>query len=351
MSHSMRVGHFVSFGLGGADKCSLNIIRGLISLGLEPIVFYNEFSIPRHVSSNHDVGYTPPSRMLQYKTLVRLVKIGGVEEFTDYGLDILHTQRSGSDRWLLPDFDKRGWPFKIVETNFHGDLNTRADVRVFPSHLLAQRSGVAVQCIPNAINRPMTKESLKEELGLGDRFVFGRIARPDKDIYSDLNLRAYASLENSNTHFLYVAPYSQARLDAENLGIKNITFLDPVIDDNMVSKIYNTFDVLCHSNSAGETFGNTIAEAMIHGKPVVSHYGAPRWPQAHIELFGDMTELVTKAGDSASYAANMRLLMDDSSYYNKVSSYLKHRAEFLYESSVVAQQYIDLYDQILANAK
>ena len=45
-----------------------------------------------------------------------------------------------------------------------------------------------------------------------------------------------------------------------------------------------TFDVFCHCNPLGETFGNTVAEAMMHGKPVVSHLGKRSWPQAQIEL-------------------------------------------------------------------
>ena len=70
-------------------------------------------------------------------------------------------------------------------------------------------------------------------------------------------------MQGDDTCFLYVAPNTRVKDDIERLGIKNIILINPTSDEEIVSKLYNTFDVLCHSNSLGETFGNTIAEAMI----------------------------------------------------------------------------------------
>tara|TARA_Y100000310_G_scaffold129165_1_gene128310 strand:- start:1952 stop:2983 length:1032 start_codon:yes stop_codon:yes gene_type:complete len=342
----MKVGHFVSLGLGGADKCAVNIVRGLCELGEEPLVFYNEFSIPRSVAGNHDDGYTPPSRISQYEGLVELIQIDSVSDFRDYGLDILHTHRSGEDAWLLPGLELQNFPFKIVETNFHGGMHTKADVRVSPSKSLLSRLGPATRIIPNAINPPRVDSSLKESLGLQGKFVYGRIARPDRDIYCKTNLEAYSQIETDETSFLYIAPYSQARADAKELGIKNIIFIEPTVDDFKVSQFYNTFDLLCHSNRIGETFGNTIAEAMIHGTPVVSHFGSPSWPQAHVDLFGDRAELVVESGATSKYSELMNRFREPE-YHKSVSSYLQERAKRLYDYRVVASQYLDLYREIL----
>ena len=342
----MKIGHFVSLGLGGADKCALNIIRGLCELGEKPLVFYNEYSIPRRVDTNHDDGYTPPSRMSQYDGLADLVRINSVSDFKNYDLDILHTHRSGEDTWLLPGFKTQDFSFRVVETNFHGGCNTRADIRVVPSQLLLTKVGGNSRMIPNAINPPRLETNLRDSLELQDKFVYGRIARPDRDIYSKVNLEAYAQVETDETSFLYIAPYSQARIDAKALGIKNITFIDPTVDDFKVSQFYNTFDLLCHSNGIGETFGNTIAEAMMHGVPVISHFGSPSWPQAHVDLFGERTELIVENGDVSRYAESMRRFRDPE-FHKKVASYLQERAKKLYDYKVVASQYLELYREIL----
>ena len=51
--------------------------------------------------------------------------------------------------------------------------------------------------------------------------------------------------------------------------------VDPACTDTLPSNVIAStgFDLLCHANKIGETFGNTIAEAMIHEKPVISIEG------------------------------------------------------------------------------
>ena len=49
MGKKIKLGQVVSFGVGGADKCALNLIKGLIVLNedMEILVFYNKYSHPR----------------------------------------------------------------------------------------------------------------------------------------------------------------------------------------------------------------------------------------------------------------------------------------------------------------
>ena len=348
MGNKLKIGQVVSFGVGGADKCALNLVKGLLSLNLniEITIFHNKYSHPKS-----DELKTNPSRFNEYLELpVKIVEFNDVAELNNYDIDILNTHRSGNDTWFLPNFESTSFKFKVIETNFHGYNQTKSDFRVYPSNELTnhlQLCNIPYTVIPNPIITSITNEDLKTELNINGKFIYGRIARPDANIYNDINLRAYKEIENDETVFIYMAPNSKAISDANNLGIKNIIFIEPSSDELMVSKFYNTIDVLCHSNSLGETFGNTIAEAMINGKPIITHNGMASWPQAHKELVGDMTELFITENFVDNYAKLMLRLKDDKEYYQKASKYLKNRADMFYDYIMVSKAYLELYKKLL----
>jgi glycosyltransferase involved in cell wall biosynthesis len=346
MGNKLKIGQIVSFGVGGADKCALNLIKGLLNLETDITVFYNKYSHPRI-----DESETNPSRFDEYKTLpIKMIEFNHVSELNNYDIDILQTHRSGNDTWFLPDFETTEFKFKVVETNFHGYNQTKSDFRIYPSITLTnhlQKTNIPYVVIPNPINTTITNQNLRDELNLKHKFIYGRIGRPDSNIYSDINLRAYKKIESNDTCFLYMAPNQKAIEDAKKLEINNIIFLKPSSNELDVSKFYNTIDVLCHSNSLGETFGNTIAEAMINKKPVITHVGMESWPQAHRELVGDFTELFVSDNIVENYSNLMLKLKNDSSYYKMVSDYLKTRSDDLYDYINVSKKYLKLYKNLL----
>jgi glycosyltransferase involved in cell wall biosynthesis len=331
----MIVGQWLSFGIGGADKASYLLTKGLIELGVEVKIFYNEKSFPNQYNL---------SRYSQCESLgVPMFKIDKLSDLNNYGLQILNTHRSGDDLWLIPGFEQTNFNFKIVETNIHGYTRSKADIRIFPSYEMIKGKNITCpyNIIPNPIMCKLSESNLKQELGLDDKFVFGRIARPE--MYSRTCLKAFKLIENNNIHFLYVAPCDLSRKDTENFRIKNITFIDQTINEVYISKLYNTFDVLCHSNNMGETFGNTIAEAMIHGKPVISHLGS-NWPQAQKEVMGEYGDTYVCENNINQYSKLMSRLFEDKQEYINYSNYIKDRANSLYDYRVVVKKYIDVYN-------
>ena len=71
----MVVGQWVSFGIGGADKASYCLVKGLIELGIEVKVFYNNMSFP----DEHSL-----SRYSQYENLnVPMFKVGSVSDLNN----------------------------------------------------------------------------------------------------------------------------------------------------------------------------------------------------------------------------------------------------------------------------
>jgi len=346
MSNVITIGQFLSFGIGGADKAAYCLTKGLVESGIKVIVFYNESSFPKR--SPQVDSEVLLSRYNQCCELgVPMVKITNLIDLNNYNLDILNTHRSGDDTWFVPGFENTLFNFKVVETNFHGHSQTKADIRIFPSHEMIKNKRVngLYKVIPNPIMNKLTGDNLRDELDLQGKFVFGRIARPSRDIYSTTCLEAFKLIENNDVHFLYVAPHQIAIDDAANFKIKNITFIDQTIDEVYISKLYNTFDVLCHSTPLGETFGNTIAEAMIHGKPIISHWGN-NWPQAQREVIGEekIEYICQDAPDQ--YSNLMVKLLSNKHEYNDYSSYVKRRADKLYDYREVAKRYIEVYQNL-----
>jgi glycosyltransferase involved in cell wall biosynthesis len=86
---------------------------------------------------------------------------------------------------------------------------------------------------------------------------------------------------------IWVGKSRLAELDALKFGLNNILWLDPIEDPTKVADLYQTFDVYLHVNALGETFGNTVAEAVLRGIPVASLKGDRRYPQAQAELLAD----------------------------------------------------------------
>jgi hypothetical protein len=158
----VRVGHFVSFGIGGADRAAFNILLGLKRQGLDPLVLFNEFSFPKR-TADQDTSQPLLSTKHLFDSEFKTYRIDNCGDFERFDLDILHTHRSGEDEWLLPGLGEiEDRQFKIIETNFHGRLRTPADVRVFPTRTLMDfrkiKPSTTALCIPNAILKPLSPQ-------------------------------------------------------------------------------------------------------------------------------------------------------------------------------------------------
>lgn len=343
----MVVGQWLSFGIGGADKASYLLTKGLIELGIEVKIFYNEKSFPGPCRQwDRDIKLL--SRYEQCKSLgAPMFEISNSDDLNNYGLTVLNTHRSGDDFSLIPGLEQANLNFKVIETNFHGHTGTKADVRIFPSYEMLKTRGMPCKydVIPNPIMCKLSEDNLSKQLGIDGKFIFGRIGRPAIDIYSNTCLEAFKLIENDDVYFLYVAPCNATIKDIKSFGIKNITVIEQTLDELYISKLYNTFDVLCHSNNMGETFGNTIAEAMIHGKPVISHLGKD-WPQAQREVIGKYENTYVCENDAVIYSRLMTKLFLDKQRYNDYSNYVKDRADKLYDYRVVAKKYLELYRKL-----
>ncbi len=340
------IGQFLSFGIGGADKTAYCLTRGLVESGVEVKVFYNERSFPKRspqVDSNILLSRYDECNALG----IPMIEITDLADLNNHSLDILNTHRSGDDTWFVPGFENMLFNFKVVETNFHGHTLTKADMRVFPSYEMIKNKRINSPyiIIPNPTMCKLTDDNLRDELNLQGKFVFGTIKRPSKENYSYTCLEAFKLLDSNATHFIHIAAHPIVIEYAINRKINNITFIDQTIDEVYLSKLYNTFDVLCHGTPSGETFGNTIAEAMIHGKPVISHWGS-NYPQAQREVIGEEKIEYICQNDPVQYSALMRKLMENKQEYDDYAYYVKERADRIYDYRETVKKYIEVYKNI-----
>lgn len=346
----MRIGMFVSFGIGGADKSSYYLARGLKELGHDVVIFYTEMSFPK-VSIQWDPNYEMLSRFDNYKDF-ESYQITDVNQFNNFNIDILNSHRSGEDLWLIPGFEEGQYNFPIVETNFHGVLQTKADYRVFPSQTLVnfKRLTIPHTVIFNPIMPKLTNENLRSELGIPkEAFVFGKISRASNEIFTPITYLAYKKNENPNAYFIQMGINKATQEIANKLKLKNFITVDQTLDETRISEFYNTFDLYCHGNKLGETFGNTVAEAMMHGKPVITHIGDPTWPQAQCEVIDREEHIIRRQDVHAfeDYGNLMHLLMTDRDKYNEFQSYCEQRAKNYFDFQIVASKYADLFKRIL----
>jgi glycosyltransferase involved in cell wall biosynthesis len=341
----MKVGHFVSLGIGGADRATYNLAMGLKALGTPPVILFSKNSFPSR-TADQDPHLPLLDILSLYESEFETHRIEDVEDLSAFNLDILHTHQSGNAHWLLPGLGALNRKFRIVETNFHGFQETPADFRIFPSQALMEWRRIPLgddnAVIPNAILSPSSSASFRYELGLPTgAVILGRVARADNNVFSASLLKVYRNLKKSRqVALVWVGASEQARESAEILGLRDVIWIDPVQSPEVVSKWMNTFDVFCHFNKLGETFGNTVAEAMMHGLPVVSLAGSIGYPQAQKEVLGTSSRIYRSRGQAKR---ELMRLIDQPSIRRGVGQENQIRARNKFSLEVVAAEVAAVY--------
>ncbi|MBI3555852.1 MAG: glycosyltransferase family 4 protein [Deltaproteobacteria bacterium] len=274
--------------------------------------------------------------------------------------DILHVHYSGNAEAPTSDEEVLSRIPVTVTTNPFEKQNTAPAHRhvkkiLFVSRwLLENRAQWASQdaragVLYNPIEVPCTQSTLRTELGIPENaFVVGRVGRADPGIHDPIGLRAYRQIEDANTFFLALSPPDNMLRQAKALNLKNFISLPPKADDVFLSKFYNTIDVLAHSRRDGETFGCNIAEAMIHGTPVISHLTP--FMNAQSEVIGD-TGFVCAQDDWQDYAAKLALLKSDQQIRYELSSRSESRALEQFEARSLTHRLEKIYLELLAQSR
>jgi len=200
--------------------------------------------------------------------------------------------------------------------------------------------------VPNPIAEPTAEDNLRAGLGIPPgAFVLGRIGRPDPAIYDSIALDAYRAIADDNAWFLSVAPPAEMTQAAKRAGLKRFVALPPSADWEWLSRFYSTLDVFAHTRRDGETFGCAIAEAMIHGVPVISHRSEKM--NAQIETIGQGGKVVEQ-GDVRGYAEAIVALRNDPDLRRSMGETARQRARTEFGAAKVTRQLEAIYRALVS---
>jgi glycosyltransferase involved in cell wall biosynthesis len=288
--------------------------------------------------------------------------------------DIVHLHRSGYAEW--PGFRYMASRAKWVETNIFGyhdnTSESQIDLHVYISEFIRDRArgagGPDGPILFNPIEQPvfdMTSENraqCRQELLSAhklpqDAILLGRVGRADN--FDPISLRAFAELEKAfpNVYYIVVNGCSRWPETVRELGIQNVRFVGPIVEDDLLSRFYMGLDIYAHARHDGECCPCNIQEAMMHGLPVVSHESAIYNGQSEIIGTGGF---VVPIGDYENYrdilaqlVLNPEMQDADGSGFVRLRDYFgreaRRRAMRHFEASCVTNTLENLYDYVLSN--
>ena len=172
-----------------------------------------------------------------------------------------------------------------------------------------------IQMVSHLINGKVNKRSnLRKELKLDNIFVFGFHQRVSDNIFSEIPIRAFKMLNRSDSFFLLMGGSRKYLELAQELKIDNFRQINFSPDKNMITSFLNTLDVYSHGRKDGEVNSTSIAEAMRHGLPLLTH--STNLNNGQIK----QAEGIGFVGhDVESYYLNMKKLIENENLYTALS--------------------------------
>ena len=179
----------------------------------------------------------------------------------------------------------------IVPTGIHCvfDMSQpHGTVYVAVSETLANKYSKPGEFVPHMISlKPSTThDNMREQLNIPlDAIVFGRHGGTDTfnlPFVRDI-IKAIVRM-HKNIYFVFV---NTPIFDVHT----QVIFLDKIIDNDIKNKFIHTCDAHIEAGSLGHTFGISIAEFMINGKPVIAYDAPNLWNRAHLDILEDKAHI------------------------------------------------------------
>ena len=197
--------------------------------------------------------------------------------------------------------------------------------------------------LPAPLDPPHTQEDYRKELGIHkDAIIAGFHQRPADNIWSRIPLNAFNKCQNEKWHFIIKGGSDLYKKQAKELKLKNMHFLPSDGDNMTVSKFLNTLDIFAHGREDGETFGAVIAEALIHGKPCISHF-SKNGDNAQRETMGAAGLF---ALDEEDYTKKLYSLLNDSKLRDNLALKAKEQSK-QYSIENTIKSVTEIYDKVL----
>lgn len=186
--------------------------------------------------------------------------------------------------------------------------------------------------------------SLRAELGLTGKVILGFHQRNADSIFSPLPLEAYKKIENETTHFIILGGSDLYKKQAQELGIKNITFIGHSADPKKIYSFLATLDVYAHGRKDGEVNSTAMAEAMYFGLPIISHVSDIN--NGHIECIGNAGYVAQNITD---YTSELSKVVQDAIYREQLSQNAHKRFAEMYELKSQIARIESIYEDVVKN--
>ena len=197
--------------------------------------------------------------------------------------------------------------------------------------------------IPIPAEPPATNLDMRRELGIPrNALVAGFHQRVDEHIFSPIPLEAFAKVARLDWHFILMGGGKAYREQAQQLGMRNIHFVPHSGSSEQISRFLNSLDVFAHGRSDGETFGTVFAEAMMHGKPCLSHRS--KIANAQVETMGPAGLFADGVSD---YADKLSRLFSDANLRAQLAKKAKAHAEEYYSLDACVDELTRIYARVL----
>ncbi len=236
------------------------------------------------------------------------------EVLKQHDIDLVVAAGSGYPEFPVANITK----LPIVHLNIFGSVNPQKNVikHLCISDYLTERVSAVlrnrdVETLYIQSEGPDTEAfqrgcEIRQDLGLEETdIVFGRIGRPDNNIFDPIGIRAFQKIvaRHPNAHYLIMSPPPVLEELVRKEHIPNVHFIPPSGKEQDVWAFHNAIDALAHFRRDGETMGLNIAESMLCGKPVISHISTV-W-NAHLEYLEPSFSRIAGIDDVGAYEKYM----------------------------------------------
>ncbi|SHL01993.1 glycosyltransferase family protein [Chryseobacterium polytrichastri] len=235
-------------------------------LGNESIIIYNK-TLP----TNHQLGIE------KFKNRFQVIDYSDFKEvdtiIKNNNIDLFYAIKNGF---------QDGVETKECKTVIHSVfkyLEPHGDVYAYVSEWLSEEmTGSKSPFVPHMVNfGAETHEDLRTELNIPKNAkVFGYYGggQSFNITFAQKTAEKMAS-KYKDVYFIFMGVDSFVKKKWWKSALPNIIFLPPSSDIMMKLKFINTCDALLHARERGETFGITVAEFAIKGKPVITFADSP----------------------------------------------------------------------------
>jgi glycosyltransferase involved in cell wall biosynthesis len=265
--------------------------------------------------------------------------------------EIVHFSRGESVDWFTNQAAEIDPSISVVETSIFGkppatNYTNRLNLIFMVSDWLKAQNpwgGQKCKAFYLPILKPAHQNNLRKKFQISDSdLIVGRISRPGLD-------QGIETLEIFNKiktpcRLLFLGG-GDALIEASKKDPR-IIYLPTTTSNLELSEFYNSIDVLLHYRKEGETYGMSIADAMMHGKPVVSHRSF--LDNAQAELISSGCGFVVKENDFEDHAAKIDLILADSELRASMGQAAKTRAQNLFSADVVTKKLENEYLKLRA---